>query len=156
MVALTATASPFQRRRIMKSLCLKNPHVIADSPDRENIKISAVMVKNNADKEDIFEWLISGFLEQKEQFPRHVIFCNSIKDCSEIYIAFMSNIGKSVLFDMYHSKTPDSVKERIRDNMNDPSGNLRVLIATDAAGIGVNFKNLYSVVHFGPQEKLIH
>ena len=38
---------------------------IADYLDRENIKISDLMVKNNADKEDIFEWLIGGLLEQK-------------------------------------------------------------------------------------------
>lgn len=45
---------------------------------------------------------------------------------------------------MYHSKTPDPVKETIKLEMNNinPNGKLRILIATSAAGMGVNFSNL--------------
>lgn len=43
---------------------------------------------------------------------------------------------------MYHSKTPDPVKETINLEMNNPNGKLRILIATGAAGMGVNFSNL--------------
>lgn len=43
---------------------------------------------------------------------------------------------------MYHSKTPDPVKETIKLEMNNPNGKLRILIVTSAAGMGVNFSNL--------------
>lgn len=43
---------------------------------------------------------------------------------------------------MYHSKTPDPVKETIKLEMNNSNGKLRILIATSAAGMGVNFSNL--------------
>lgn len=43
---------------------------------------------------------------------------------------------------MYHSKTPDPVKETINLEMNNPNGKLRILIATSAAGMRVNFSNL--------------
>lgn len=43
---------------------------------------------------------------------------------------------------MYHSKTPDPVKETNKLEMNNPNGKLRILIATSAAGMGVNFSNL--------------
>ena len=48
MVALTATAGPTQRRKIVRSLCFSaNSKVIHDSPDRSNIKISSKCIPNN-------------------------------------------------------------------------------------------------------------
>ena len=50
ILSLTATASPTNRKRIMKSLAFReNNVVIIDSPDRPNIKINVKCVKNNTD-----------------------------------------------------------------------------------------------------------
>lgn len=57
---------------------------------------------------------------------------------------------------MYHSKTPDPVKETIKLEMNNPNGKLRILIATSAAGMGVNFSNLNQVINYGPQKTWTH
>lgn len=55
---------------------------------------------------------------------------------------------------MYHSKTPDPVKETIKLEMNNPNGKLRILIATSAAGMGVNFSNLNQVINYGPPKDM--
>ena len=53
---------------------------------------------------------------------------------------FVREFGQgSLLFNMYHSKTNEKVKEKIRDDMSS-DGLIRVLICTNAAGMGVNFK----------------
>lgn len=57
---------------------------------------------------------------------------------------------------MYHSKTPDPVKETIKVEMNKPNGKLRILIATSAAGMGVNFSNLNQVINYGPPKTWTH
>ena len=155
MLALTATASPVHRRQIMRNLCFKpSAEVIIDSPDRANIKISAMMIKNNADVEDVFQWIIADLHEQRENFPKHLVFCSSIRDCSLVYMVFMKHFGKSNLFDMFHSKTTDAVKDKIRSDMINPCGKLRLLICTDAAGMGVNFSDVHNIVHYGPPRQI--
>lgn len=50
---------------------------------------------------------------------------------------------------MYHSNTPEYVKGKNCTDMGSDSGKIRVLICTNAAGMGVNFKNLNNVIHMG-------
>lgn len=38
--------------------------------------------------------------------------------------------------------------------MESEDGQIRVLISTNAAGMGVNFKGLHNVVHYGPPRDL--
>jgi ATP-dependent DNA helicase RecQ len=53
---------------------------------------------------------------------------------------------------MFHSKTSYHIKEKIRKDMS-VDGNIRVLICTNSAGMGVNFHNLHNIVHYGlPRE----
>lgn len=154
-LVLTATACPSHRRKIMTKLCFgKNACVISDTPDRKNIKMSVIKVKQNEDPDVIFSWIIEELEKKKENFQRHIIFCNTIKDCSLIYMTFVKHFGRSHLFNMFHSKTTDSVKDKIRDDMNNPNGQLRVLICTNAAGMGVNYSELYNVVHYGPPKEI--
>ena len=51
---------------------------------------------------------------------------------------------------MFHSMTTDEVKEEIRKDMSVSNGTVRILVASSAAGMGVNFKGLNSIIHFGP------
>ena len=63
--------------------------------------------------------------------------------------SFVREFGQdSALFDMYHSKTNEKVKEKNRDDMSS-NGVIRVLICTNAAGMGVNFFGLNNVIHYG-------
>lgn len=55
---------------------------------------------------------------------------------------------------MYHSKTTDATKEKIRKDMLEANGKIRVLICTNAAGMGVNFQNVNNIVQYGPPRDL--
>lgn len=48
------------------------------------------------------------------------------------------NIQLLERIEMYHSKTTDDVKKLVKEDMNSENGKIRVLIATSAAGMGVN------------------
>ncbi|XP_062622050.1 uncharacterized protein LOC134283551 [Saccostrea cucullata] len=155
ILALTATASPTHRRQIMQKLCFRHPScVILDSPDRSNIKLNVLKVKNNVELENVFQWLTAALVENGQELQRHLIFCNSIKDCAMIYMLFLKICGPTNHFNMYHSKTTDATKEKIRKDMNEANGRIKVLICTNAAGMGVNFQNLNNIVHYGPPRDL--
>jgi superfamily II DNA/RNA helicase len=136
----------------MKNLCFKkNPCIIVDSPDRENIKISVQKIKNNSDVQDNLQFIFHGLKNEGVNFPKHLVFCNTIKECSLVYSALVPEFGhNSLLVNMYHSKTPDDVKKFIRKDMEAENGNIRVLVSTSSAGMGVNFKDLQNIVHFSP------
>ncbi|KAJ8310851.1 hypothetical protein KUTeg_012716 [Tegillarca granosa] len=50
---------------------------------------------------------------------------------------------------MFHTCTRDHVKQAIASDMNKVDGKIRVLICTNAAGMGVNSKGIAHVVNFG-------
>lgn len=60
-------------------------------------------------------WLMNGIEEQKNTFPRHLVFCSSvINDCAKENSIFVSHFGRRYeLVNMYHSKTNESVKQAI-------------------------------------------
>lgn len=51
--------------------------------------------------------------------------------------------------EMYHSKTTNDVKKLVKEDMNSENGKIRVIIATSAAGMGVNFKGVKYTVNYG-------
>lgn len=56
---------------------------------------------------------------KKDKLPRHIIFCERIQDVSKIYTLFVKIFGNNCdLFDMFHSKTSEKVKDKIRKDMN--------------------------------------
>lgn len=130
--------------------------VILDNPDRENIKISVIPIPNNVDDEKLFHWMVRGIMKEKLGFERHLIFCASIKDCSRLYYMFSMLLGNTCteFVNMYHSKTQEYIKEKFCTNMESDSGKYHVLICTNAAGMGVNFKNLNNVIHYGVPHNL--
>lgn len=105
----------------MKYLCFRPGYeLVLDSPDRRNIKITVKSIKNNDNVENVFGWLIKDLRHHREQLPRHVVFCNSINDVTKIYFAFIKTCKQyRQNFDMFHSKTDDEIKDKIRKDMSD-------------------------------------
>lgn len=112
-------------------------------------------IKSTENPTITFAWLITELRQKLEQLSRHVIFCKSIVDCARVHCAFLHTFGRNCsLFSMYHSKTPQPVKEQIKNDMANKKGNIRVLICTNSAGMGVNYAGLYDVIHYGPSQDL--
>ena len=128
------------------------PLEVVDNPDRGNIKLFVKKVKASSQMEDMFWWLIEMIRTKKRNCPRYLVFCKTIKDCSSVCSTLKINLPESLhdLFDMYHSMTEEEVKDIIRTDMAQANGEIRVLICTSSAGMGVNFKNVQDIVHFGP------
>ena len=75
--------------------------------------------------------------------------CQSIITYSELYSALRMQLGQLIKrVDMFHSQSPDTIKEQIKEDMSVENGNIRVLVATCAAGMGVNFKAIKYVINY--------
>ena len=56
--------------------------------------------------------------------------------------------------EMYHSMTPQEVKDHIAADMAMEYGTIKVLFCTNAAGMGVNYKGVELVVSYGPPQDM--
>ncbi|XP_028404069.1 putative ATP-dependent DNA helicase Q1 [Dendronephthya gigantea] len=52
-------------------------------------------------------------------------------------------------FAMYHAKTPQRIKDLVLTDFLEPSGTIRLVIATSALGMGVNIPNIRRIVNYG-------
>ena len=124
LMALTATATKQTREDICRTLGMKNPVVIADSPNKPNIKYS--VVRNPGTLEETFESLIEEVRKNRQLTERTIIFCRTYDSCARIYM-FMKyqlrhestepigapDIGQFRLVDMFCSCTEEIVKNDI-------------------------------------------
>ena len=90
-----------------------------------------------------------------------------ITKLGELYRFFMTNLldkayyphdaekkSSNRLVAMYHSGTSPSIQEHVLQSLKDPNGKVRIVIATNALGMGVDIKGLYNVINYGPPSDL--
>ena len=98
---------------------------------------------------------------------RTVIFCPTIYDCSEIYLYFRKELGKSFLnyhnapdlsrfrvVEVYHSLLQPAHKAQIVTSFAQQPSPLRIVIATLAFGMGINSPDVRTVIHNGSPGKV--
>lgn len=140
-MCLTATASNKMRSKITKLLHLTNTKFIRLSPDKQNLKFGEEL-------EETFGGLLREFDGGKT-----IIYCRSLKDCGESYSLF-NDEWDDLRVAMYHSKTPENIKERVLKSFLEVGGQCRLVIATSALGMGVNIPDVRHVVHYGVSSDL--
>ena len=166
MLAVTATASAMTRDVIKKELGMQGCLEVVKSPDRTNIRLAVKKVSTN--QCETFAWLCQELKSKGPNTEKVVIYCKSIDYCgllywdvfklllgdNSVFPAGSVDIPKNRLVDMYHSESSDQIKEQILNSMNDPLSVLRVVIATSALGMGVDFKGVNCIVNYGPPRDL--
>jgi len=159
-MALTATATRNAYNVIEKQLSLRDPLVVAASPDRPNIKLC---VKPSQPLEDFTVEVSTELKLLKKDFPKTIIFCNSYNDCSRIYGKMLDYLGKDKtvipgfpnlleyrLFTMYTRAAEDDMKEDVMLFFNLRDTHLRIVIATAAFSMGIDIPDVQQVYHWGP------
>jgi ATP-dependent DNA helicase RecQ len=138
-----------------KKFCMNDCLEIIDSPDRSNIKLFVHKYKSTLPLSELLGFILNSVQTKKDKCERCIIFCPSIKLCSDVYTMFRLELKDDIKFvQMFHSMTVDDVKEEVRADMNLSSGKIRVLVATSAAGMGVNFAGVNSIIHVGPPKDM--
>ena len=150
VVAMTATATTNVRLKVAQGLGMSNYVTVMESPDKPNIK-HVVLEMKDRDFDCAFQFIIQELVNKGKDVERTIIYCQSRKVVSELYALFFSEVPRLYHkhFDMYHTNTEGEVQERIVDDFSQTDGQIRVLIATIAFGMGVDVKGTHNVIILG-------
>lgn len=167
ILALTGTADSKMTKIVKQQLALQKDCLsIVLSPERFNIRHSII----NSTRQNYmnhFQWIVDMVIEKGLQTPKTIIFCNSLKDVALMVSFMFEKLGCKLyppehpelpvhrLVGIYHSHTLQKYKDRVVDAFKHNIGNLRVIVATSALSMGVNFPDVVYVVHAGPPRALV-
>ena len=158
VLALTATASTDMISSIKKSLLMEDDYILITAClDRPNIKYFCFSKENGVKS---LQWLMDGLIKNKKNMPKTIIYCRTINSCSKLYKLFVDTLGcdafvndsvtfSNMLIGMFHHSTAKCNKLFIESNFVKYSSTLRVIIATDAFGMGINIPDVRFVVNWG-------
>ena len=164
LMACTATASTSVKKEVIESLEMTSCVEVTASPDRPNIYYE---VKLRTDIDTDFLPLVTTLKEKSVRAPRVLVYCQSLDTCADLYAHFHYELGDSSyypsgsphlsdyrLFGMFHASTPQHNKEVILKSLLDPKGVVRVVFATVALGMGINLRDVNTIIHYGAPHSL--
>lgn len=171
VIALTATASEDTRKMILKDLCMtKSAFQLVVNPNKRNIKYG--VFETGRGREDIcddFDWLVNLIRKKGRDTPRMLVFFRKIDHISDVFEHLATSLGEKAyvnftptgpnddrnrLFDMYHLKTDEEVKEVVAASYQDPEGVTRVVLCSTTFSMGLDVKGVNAVIHYGSSNDL--
>ena len=152
---------------IMQQLATgENTVMLNISPNRENIRFSVIKT-TKTDQLGYLGWLIDIIKERHLLSPKTIIFCATMHDVAKVFGFLLAELGDSAhvaekpripenrLVGIYHSMTLPKYKSRVSHSFKDNVGQVRIVIATSALSMGVNFPDVRYVIHIGPVRSVV-
>jgi ATP-dependent DNA helicase RecQ len=136
--AFTATATPEVRDDIASNLGLRQPLVVVTGFNRPNLRLEAVQARGGRDRLEVLRRRLNP------GDGRALVYTGTVKG-AEATAAAISQWGFPAA--PYHGRLPDAGRRRIQDAF--ASKELRVVVATSAFGMGVDFPDIRQVIHMG-------
>jgi ATP-dependent DNA helicase RecQ len=148
--ALTATATPDVRRDIETQLGLSEPRRVLTGFERPNLSFEAIPAPTVVDKRETVERLLrerGAVGADDEAHGPSIVYAASRKNVEQVADQLRA-AGESAVgtVGVYHAGLPDAERESIQDRF--MAGELDVLVATNAFGMGVDKPDIRLVVHF--------
>ncbi len=137
MVALTATATPLVKQDIIRQLSLQKPHQHVYGFYRPNLYYQVEFCYDDEDKKSY----VTGAIQQTPH-GRVLIYCGTRKH-SESWAEYLVSLGESATF--YHAGMPST--QRIQVETAYQNGDVRILAATNAFGMGIDHPDVRLVIH---------
>jgi ATP-dependent DNA helicase RecQ len=137
VAALTATATPEVRRDIVAQLGLQNPAVFVTGFDRPNLCFRVQQVSSETEKLEAIRALLRGGLS------RGIVYAATRKNVEKVSAELRSTgcrIGS------YHAGLDLDVRKHTQERF--MSGDLPMVAATNAFGMGIDKADLQFIVHY--------
>ena len=163
-MACTATASRSVKEEIIDNLEMCDCAEVIASPNRPNIYYE---VKRRTDIDTDFLPLVTTLREKAVDTPRVLVYCQSLDMCADLYAHFHYELGEASyyppgsahlsdyrLFGMFHACTPQYNKDVILKSLEVRDGVVRIVFATIALGMGIDLKDVNTVIHYGAPQNM--
>jgi len=135
--AFTATATPRVRLDIIANLGLRQPVGKVSGFVRENLTMSVVRCRGKADKRD------NLLARIRPGDGRSLVYCGARKTAFEV-AAELSAAGVATA--AYHGALDGDERQDVYEEF--AAGRLKVVVATSAFGMGVDFPDIRQVIHY--------
>ncbi len=144
MMALTATATPRVVEEIVKGLELKNERIVCGDFSRPNLRFSVRHETNHdARMAIVSEHLEAGGMRGNTGDGKAIIYCASRKKCETVAAQLKS---ENFRVGYYHAGRTQEMRTKVQSAFE--TGRLRVLVATNAFGMGIDYPDVRVIVHF--------
>jgi ATP-dependent DNA helicase RecQ len=137
ITALTATATEEVRRDIVRQLGLRSPRVLVTGFDRRNLVWHVLRAKSDSEKDRILLKLLRG------REGSSIVYASTRKSVDAL--TGLLN-GSGVPCVGYHAGLMDRDRKQIQERF--MSGDARVVVATNAFGMGIDKSDVRIVVHY--------
>ncbi|MDB4969298.1 MAG: recQ [Myxococcales bacterium] len=139
LVALTATATPDVRQVIGEQLDMEDPAVFVRGFDRGNLRLSVMSVQGGEDK---LRRVVALLDEPDARGKPAIVYAATRKKATEVASALR---GQGIKARAYHAGLGDDERADVQEAwMRD---DVRVVVATNAFGMGVDKRDVRLVVH---------
>lgn len=140
--AFTATATPLVTQEIKKFLKLQNPVTFSGGFLRKNLIFHNLICRSNWDKNIFLFKLLKKY--QKENV---IIYCSTRVECERLakLIKFY-DFSNRYSVDVYHGGLEKKKREQVQNDF--LIGKIKIMIATNAFGMGVDKSDVRVVIHY--------
>lgn len=144
MMAVTATATPRVLKELVRRLGLESPHVVRGDFRRPNLSFGVELIaKHDARTARLVELLDSAGLRGRSVGGKAIIYCSTRKHTEKV-AADLASAGFASRH--YHAGRTKIQREKAQHAF--ATGRIRVLVATSAFGMGIDFPDVRLVAHF--------
>ena len=137
-VALTATATSLVQDDIAKILELEEPATFVTGFARSNLSLNVASPNGNVDKDQ----QLIDFLKSKEGCG--IIYASTRKNCEHLVELLKDETDRSLEF--YHAGLPSDTRRVVQEKF--MSGETKIIVATNAFGMGIDKSDLRFVIHY--------
>ena len=135
------------------------------SPNRHNLRFFARRVKKPQQLKEL-DWLITLLRNEGVECPKTIAFSSTINELALITNYIMSKLGRKMfspayspvqdncLIGIYHSNSWRNNKNRVMEQFKG-SGVKRVVVASTALFMGVNFPDVRYFINWGPARSIL-
>lgn len=150
LMAVTATATQRVQESIVKNLGMREPEIFVGGFNRPNLHFAAHRCKSETERQ---ERLARALPKLAAMGGNGLIYVATRKQCEEtaaLAAAALKPLGKKV--DMYHAGLDVNLRNAAQSQW--LAGEVQVLVATNAFGMGIDKPDVRFVVHYAYPETL--
>jgi ATP-dependent DNA helicase RecQ len=147
-MALTATATPEVREDIQRFVRLRRPVLVAKGFDRPNLRWHVLSARNDTEKDELLRRLL-GDRRSGRGDGSAIVYATTRKSVDAV--ADLLN-RHGIRAGGYHAGIGSAQRQRLQDSF--IAGATRVIVATNAFGMGIDKPDVRLVVHYNTPSTL--